>query len=330
MNPLIFLLLAGAVVAVAATAQPSAPALDEDAELLASAQKMVLLFDLYTSQNRLSLDDKEILALARLNAKAKGIPLLDDEGILSIAKVKIPSQPLVGFGKVQGAKIPDALSYYRCAFFLPPGAAKSQDGADDNGRPIPDLYSVWAYEDRLVCEDGGFGDACHQGYWQDWFGRTYGWYHDNDSDLDAISSGFLKDLKDVWSAAGSQLVSYFAKMASNFPGIGTAVSVGITFLSEVGKGASFKNAALTSARAAIPSALQGAYDVGVGLAVNGELDLEQALTVAMAAAISQGAIDGEVIAKYNAIKQAYEDTKAAGEQIEGGLGSLGTAVNIAV
>lgn len=327
MNPLVFLLLAGAVVAVAASST-SAP-VDKDDELLASSQKMVLLFDLYTAQTRRDLDDTEYLALARLNCKAKGIQLMDDEAILSVAKAKLPSQPLSGFGKVQGQQVPEALGYYRRIFFLPPGTAKSEDGTDDAGRPIPDIYSIWAGEARLVCEDGGFGDACHKGYWQDWFGRSYGWYHDNDSDLEIISSGFLGQLTDVWNAAGNQLVSYIAKMASNFPGIGTAVSVGITFLSEVGKGASLKNAALTSARAAVPSALQSAYDIGVGLAINGSLDIEAALTVAMAAAISQGAIDGEVIAKYNAIKQAYEDAKETGESLEGGLGSLGTAVDIA-
>jgi hypothetical protein len=328
-NPVVFLLLAGAVAAVAVSSQSSKP-VDEEDDLLASSQKMVLLFDLYTAQRRVDLSDDELYALARLNAEAKGITLIDREGVLSIAKVKIASQSLDTFGKVQGMEIPEAVSYYRQAFFLPPGVAKSHDGADDAGRSAPDIYSIWAGETRLVCEDGGFGDACHKGYFQDWFGRSYGAYHDNDSDFEVISSGFLDQLKTVWNAAGSQLLSYIASMASNFPGIGTAVSVGITFVSEVGKGVSLKNAALTSARAAVPSALRSAYDIGVGLATSGKIDIEAALTIAMAAAISQGAIDGEVLAKYNTIKKAYEDAKATGEQLEGGLGSLGTAVDIAI
>ncbi len=332
MNPLVFLLLAGAAVAVVAASSTSAEASpkSEDEKLLASAQKMVLLFDLYTAQTRRNLDDDELYTLAKLNGDAKGIQLLDREGILSIAKAKIPAQALHGFDNVQGDAIPEALAYYRQSFFLPPGAASSHDGADDAGRPIPDIYSVWGGETRLVCQDGGFGDACHTGYFQDWFGRSYGNYHDNDSDIDAISSGFLNDLQVAWSAAGPGLLSAIAGMASNFPGIGTAIAVGVTFLSAVGEGASFENAALAGARAAVPSALRSVYDIGVGLAVKGTFDLDAALTVAMATAISQGAINGDVLATYNTIKTAYEDAKATGEQIEGGLGTLGGAINVAI
>ncbi len=332
MNPLVFLLLAGAAVAVVAASSSSTEASpkSEDEKLLASAQKMVLLFDLYTAQTRRNLDDEELYSLAKLNADAKGIQLLDREGILSFAKANIPSQTINEFGKVQGMAIPEALAYYRQAFFLPPGTASSHDGADDTGRPVPDIYSVWGGETRLVCEDGGFADACHTGYFQDWFGRSYGHYHDNDSDIDAISSGFLKDLNAAWDAAGPGLLSYIASMASNFPGIGTAISVGVTFLSAVGEGASLENAALASARSAIPSAFRSVYDIGVGLAVKGTFDLDAALTVAMATAISQGAINGDVLNTYNTIKTAYEDAKATGEQIEGGLGTLSGAIKVAI
>lgn len=331
MNPLVFLLLAGAAVAVMASSSSSSEKpKSEDEKLLASAQKMVMLFDLYTAQTRRNLDDDELYALAKLNADAKGIQLLDREGILSFAKTNIPSQPLHGFDNVQGMAIPEALAYYRQSFFLPPGVASSHDGADDTGRPIPDIYSVWGGETRLVCQDGGFGDACHTGYFQDWFGRSYGHYHDNDSDLDAISSGFMKDLQGAWNAAGPGLLKYIAGMASNFPGIGTVIATGVTFLAAVGEGASLENAALAGARAAIPSALRSVYDIGVGLAVKGTFDLDAALTVAMATAISQGAINGDVLATYNTIKTAYEDAKATGEQIEGGLGTLSGAIKVAI
>jgi hypothetical protein len=338
MNPtaLVLLLLGGAAAVAVAAASSSPSTTDEpkpsDDDLLSSAERMVLLFDLYTAQNLSQLDDDELWTLAQLNTEAKGLPLIDREGVISVARAVVPSQPLAGIGQVQGISIPGALKTYRMYFFLPPGAAMAGDvpivTKEYLKRPIPDIYSVWAGETRLVCNDGGFGDACHDGYYEDWFGRIYGTFKDETSDFDAISKGILKDLKVVWQNAGPELLKYIAQMASNYPGIGTVVATGVTFLASVGQGMSVENAALAGARAAVPSALRSVYDIGVGLAVNGSLDVKAALTVAMAAAISQGVISGDVLEKYNTIKAAYESAKATGETIEGGLGSLSTAVNV--
>jgi hypothetical protein len=336
MNPtaLVLLLLGGAAVAVAAssgTSSPPKPSSDDD--LVSSAERMVLLFDMYTAQTLSQLDDEELWTLAKLNTEAKGLPLPSREGVISVARVKVPSQPLDTLGRVQGMSLPGALKTYRMYYFLPPGAAMAGDVTEVTkeylARPVPDIYSVWAGETRLVCNDGGFGDSCHDGYYEDWFGRIYGTFKDNTSDLEAIGQGVLKDLKVVWENAGPALLKYVAQMASNFPGIGTVVASGVTFLSAVGQGMSVENAALASARAAVPSALRSVYDIGVGLAANGTLDVKAVLTVAMAAAISQGVITGDVLEKYNTIKAAYESAKATGETIEGGLGSLSAAVNVA-
>jgi hypothetical protein len=337
MNPtaLLLLLFGGAAVAAVAASSGSAEAAPTsgDDELLVSAQKMVLLFNLYSAQTLSDLDDNEIWTLAQLNAKAKKLPLIAREAVISVARVKVPSTPLDTFGRVQGDSIPTALKQYRMQFFLPPGAAMAGDVTEVTDEylalPVPDIYSVWAGETRLVCTDGGFGDACHHGYFEDWFGRIYGTFEDNSSDLEVIGEGFLKDLKAVWNNAGPMLLSYIAGMASNFPGVGTVIATGVTFLSAVGQGESIENAALAGARAAIPSALRGAYDIGVGLATRGELDVEAALTVAMAAAISQGVVTGDVLEKYNTIKAAYEDAKDAGVQVSDGLGGLGTAIHVA-
>jgi hypothetical protein len=66
--------------------------------------------------------------------------------------------------------------------------------------------------------------------------------------------------------------------------------------------------------------------LGVGLATQGELDVEAALKVAMAMAISEGVISGDVLEKYQTIKSAYEDAREIGAGIDG----LGTTVSLAV
>jgi hypothetical protein len=196
-----------------------------------------------------------------------------------------------------------------------------------------DFFSYWAQSDPdMVQVLGGIGEYVdgkpyEVGYFTDWFGRNIGNFQipltvwgrsDFEVILKGISNGIAKIAPHTAEAA--------ADIASNFPGVGTAVAAAITFLAEVGRGASVENASLAAGRSAVPSSLRAAYDLGVGLATQGELDVEAALKVGMAMAISEGVISGDILEKYQTIKSAYEDAREIGAGIDG----LGTTVSLAV
>lgn len=323
MNPsLLILLAAGAAVAVAVAAGSSSGGGGGELGIVQSSKDMVDIFEFY-SKKMSELTPDKLETLGRLNANAKGIPFYTVEEWISM-----------------GNSTPQKWDEYKRNYFLPPGVSTEKG---------PDLFTEWAsydgefantvnfftpYKPVLVCSEYFITEACAKGVFVDFFGRTIGTFKGNgtvygQSDLWEISKGFGKQFKDLWKSAGGDFLKAVASVASNYPGIGTAVAVGVTFLSEVGSGASLENAALSAGRSAVPSSLQAAYDVGVGLATQGELDYEAALEVAMAAAISQGIVTGDVLERYNQIKQAYDDAKKAGVEVKGGLGGLGTAGKIA-
>lgn len=305
MNGVLALLGLGTLGLVAVAASSSAPKSNDP--LVIDAEAMVRIFELY-SRKRTELNSTELLELARFNLESKGL--------------RYPAS---------SADFPDEYSFFR-AMWLPP-SANSQVG--------PDAFSVWGDYNSIYCNQymaGGFsgtGNAgppsCMAGYVIDFFGRRIGNYSApnvvmGDSDLRVIVEGYYGDLADAWEAAGPDAVKAIASAASNYPGIGTAIASAVTFLQAIGEGASLKDATLEAGRAAVPSALRAAYDVGIGLAVDGKLDYKSALKVAMALAISQGVITGDVLDRYNTIKAAYEDAQSVGAGLEG----LGTAVDVAV
>jgi hypothetical protein len=264
---------------------------------------MVRIYELY-SRKRSQLTQAELDELGSINAASKGLTYLP---LVQFANQWPDPDDIGGLHKA-----------WRQSFFLPPGVS-TETG--------PDAFSAWGDNDTLVCTEYMLGNSCHKGYYIDWFFRPIGsYYSDNlvkgQSDLEDIGKGFYKDFKEV----GPEFLKAVAKVASNYPGIGTAIASAATFLVQVGAGASVEDATLAAGRAAVPSALQSAYDVGVGLATRGEIDYQAALDVAMAIAISQGFVTGDVLERYQTIQAAYEDAKEVGAGLEG----LGTAVNVAV
>lgn len=318
MNPSILILLALGTVAAIAVASSDGSSKPSGANLVEDARTMRLIFEFY-SRKMSELSPEELDQLGTLNGEAKGVkylPLLEwaQQGITSGEAAKFETSSAFWYN-------------YRQTFFLPPDVDTTKG---------PDMFTVWAESPdgpTLECTiESPWG--CQQGVYYDWFGRQIGTYQsDNtvhgESDLMVIGKGFGKQFRDIWKAAGGKFVKSIAEIASNYPGIGTAIAAATTFLEQVGSGASLENAALAAGRSAIPSTLRAAYDVGVGLATRQELDIEAALDVAMAAAISQGVVTGDVLERFKAMKQSYDDAKAAGEQIEGGIGTLGTVTDIA-
>lgn len=342
MNPALLLLLLGgaAAIAVASSSGSSAATSDGpivlpdtgsgDAELVAKAQQMVKIYDIYSTK-MFQLTMAELDELGKLNAEAKGIdfvPLTDYLGSYIKSGQPFDQQTV--------------LDKYKQTFYLPPGTG-----------PGPDLFSAWATSPdgvsknawvlprrpTLVCQtstatwDGSEG-MCVKGYFLDFFGRQIGTYTSDgtlkgESDLSVISDGVIKQFEDAWGEIGGEVLSAVASVASNYPGIGTVVSVAITFLQQIGSGASYEDAALSAARNAIPSAYRGLYDIGVGLATRGEIDYQAALTVAMSFAISEGVITGDMLEKYNTIKAAYDDAKEAQVTLTSGANLLSGAVKIA-
>ncbi len=335
MNPAIVLILLGGAVAVAVAASSGGASSDSSSSssLVQDSKDMVDIFQFY-SKKAVELTASEVEQLGKLNAEAKGVPY------------KTIYQAITEWASNPGDKSQaDIMNAYKQIYYLPPGIPT------DIG---PDLFTEWAdaptgvngafswitqHGPSLVCSQygaGGIGSPpiCLKGIFYDFFGRPIGTYAgDNtvrgESDLMVIGQGFYKNLKDMWKAAGSQLLQTVANVASNYPGIGTAIAAGATFLEQVGSGASLENASLAAGRSAVPSALRSAYDVGVGIATQGKIDVDAALDVAMAVAISQGVVTGDILERYNSIKQAYDDAKDAGVSAKEGINTLGTSVNVA-
>lgn len=318
MNPLLLILFAGVAVAVAASASggsdsPSGPMSEEDRLLVESSERLVRIYELYTTPYA-KLTSDEIDELAHLNAEAKGITYVPLEDLAKAYMASgIQKTPLNNF---------KFITAYRRQYWLPPGV---------NEEKGPDVFSGWGQaEPIMVCHQFYVTGECQYGGYYDWFGRLVG-AHIGDgtvhgqSDLKVIADGFYDGLTDIWKDAGSDILRGIADVASNYPGIGTVIASGVTFLEAVGSGASLEEASLSAGRAAVPSTLRAAYDVGVGLATKGELDVKAALSVAMAAAISQGVIDGAILEKFETIKSAYEDAS----EVRKNLGHLGTVVNVA-
>lgn len=301
--------------------------------LVDDARAMRSIFETY-SRKMATLTMAELDQLGQLNADAKGIAFKTqvDWAKEFLAQVQSGTRP-----ESDADFIWDE---YKQLYYLPPGVSTEVG---------PDMFSEWSYSDRpdfkssngwgvnngpfFKCEiDSPWG--CQRGSFYDWFGRKVGTYQSDNtvhgvSDLMLIGQGLGKQFRDLWKAAGGDFVKAIADIASNYPGIGTAVAAAATFLEAVGSGASLENAALAAGRSAVPSTMRAAYDVGVGLATRQELDIDAALDIAMAAAINQGIVSGDVLERFNSMKKAYEDAKSAGEQIEGGIGTLGTTASIA-
>lgn len=323
MNPALFILLAGAVAFVAISAGSSS---GESSSFVEDAESMTEIFQFYTTKMG-ELSNDELTRLGKLNAAAKGLKYYSVDEWISL-----------------GNNYTTAWNQYKRNYFLPPGVS------DTTG---PDMFSEWASNDvvstinwftpstepNFTCTEyfvGGLGSSesgpCSKGIYTDWFGRQVGTYKGDgtvhgQSDLTFIGRGLLKEFKDLWKASSHDFLQYVASVASNYPGIGTVVAAGVVFLEELGSGASLENAAVAAGRAAVPSALRSAYDVGVGLATTGDLDVEKALGVAMAAAISQGVINGDVLERYNQIKDGYEQAKAAKLEVQSDLKTLNKVVN---
>jgi hypothetical protein len=254
---------------------------------------MVDIFNFYTTR-RTSLTSAELDKLARLNASAKGIPYQ------TYTDVVHEIQGLVAAGKVEESAITPNVVFglYRSRMFLPPGIP------DNNGKP--DMFSVWAgSEPELICTQYFVTHDC--------------------SDMTAIFEGVAEQFSDAWDSVGREVVHEVASVASNYPGIGTAISVAITALEQLGQGASLSDAALAAGRSAIPSVYRAAYDIGVGIVIDGKVPYDDLADVAMAAAISSGAVSGDVLERYNTIMTAYNDAKSTFE----GVQELGTAVHVA-
>lgn len=329
MNPTLLLLLAGAGVAVLAVAASSAASTSGDSELVASSKDMVDIFQFY--QKKLyELTAEEVDQLGKLNASAKGVPF------------RTLPQAMIDWASNPGDKSQaDAIGEWKRTYYLPPGVDATKG---------PDLFTAWAdtpdgsaayyswmtqHGPNLSCQTffaGGVG--CAKGVYYDWFGRQIGTYTGDDtvhgtSDLSVIGKGIYQNFSDLWKAAGNDLLTAVAKVASNYPGIGTAVASGITFLQAVGAGASVENATIAAGRAAVPSTLTSAYDIGVGLATQKGVNVEDALSVAMATAISQGVVSGDVLEYYNSIKDSYDSAVAAGVQAHAEFASAGDLINVA-
>lgn len=332
MNPSLLLLLAGGAVVVvaAASSKPSAPTTET---LVDSSQKMVRIFDLY-SRSMSALTNDEMEELGRLVADSKGIEF-------------------VRWTEIQNF---DLFDYVR-KYFLPSNADREK-GPDFftgwSSTPFPErnskndfnpLYEPWldCYRTQGARYDQGSttsghvasrrGD-CYRGTLRDFFWREVGTFEGDEdygkSEFMTLVDGISSGLKDVWGAVGSDVLKTTADIASNFPGIGTAVAAAATFLEAIGSGESVESATLAAARGSVPSSLRAMYDIGVGLATQGKLDIQAALTVAMATAISSGVISGDVLEKYKVIQGAYLDAKEAGVQVRDGLEHLGAVTDLAV
>lgn len=324
MNPAIVIaLLAGAAVVAVAASSPSIPSKSEPS-LVDQAEAMVTIFKYY-QKGAGWLTQEEFENLGRLNAQAKGITYQTQEEY----------ELAIHDGEGNNLKNTPHWEFYYAAigmywrnYYLPPNYEWVEGKADmftawsitptvkeflDSDRKHPPRSTL-----RLECTYryvGGLGTPegegpCGKGKYWDVFYRVVGSLDDpkagtvyGTSDLMAIGEGIVEDFKGAVPA----VLRAIASVASNYPGIGTAIAAGATFLAEVGSGASLDEAALAAGRAAIPSALTGAYDIGVGLATKGELDAAEALKVAMAMAISQGVINGDVLEQFETIKQAYND-----------------------
>jgi len=326
-----------AALVVASNSKPPVPTSDE---LVESSRKTVRVFELYSTP-MWNLTDDDMVELAKLNAEAKGIPYKT-------------LQEFSDAREMGSGPVPFPYDYQRL-YFLPPGASQ------DTG---PDSFTAWAdspwptgnshnqyrptYQgsfidctkfqgeryggSRVRNPSGASAEDCYEGTLRDFFWRQVGTFKGDEnygkSDLEVMLSGYAEGFKDIWSAVGGDVLKTTADIASNFPGIGTAVAAGATFLEAIGSGKSLEVASLAAARGAVPSTMRAVYDIGVGLATQGSLDVEAVMSIAMAAAIQQGAISGDVLEKYNQIKSAYEDAKAAGVEISDDLNHLGSVTNL--
>lgn len=314
MNPALLILLALGVVGLAMTSGSApAPATPED-ELVANAESMVQIFNFY-SRKHSELSDGEREQLGRLNAAAKGVSWISEIQWANERGLLTTSNELYYHG---------VWGHYNQTYYLPPNANDSKG---------PDLFTAWLDDwapwFQCTARAGGLGDPnpwCVKGTFRDGFFRLIGTYDVGttvygQSDLMLIGEGLAKQFADLWKVVGPGLLKAVASVASNYPGIGTAISVALTFVAEVGSGASVGHAALESAKAAIPAGIRGVYDLGVGLAETGKLDPEKAATVAMAFAISTGVLDGAISERYEAIKKGFDDAKSVG---------IGDAIAVAV
>lgn len=329
-------------------------------------QIITAVFGLYTKKmGQLTSDEMEILAI--MNARAKKIQYLTfaDWIKTQTPHLDAPYRPTSADGSQISADafpiMQELVWQYRRMYFLPPGAntrtgpdmytewanhgIPSKNGWEPNRGP---LFLCSQYAALIECEPGHqleyVGDPlchevdgpCHRGFFLDWFGRQIGTFDDENaitvygtSDLQDIGEGLGAELKDLWNEAGYSFLRYVADIASNYPGYGTVVAAGITYLNEVGHGASNEDAAIAAGRAAVPETYRAMYDLGVGIAVKGEIDYELALDVAMTIAIQSGISDGEVIERFKQIKDAYESAKDTGYTVQGGLEAMEVAINVA-
>lgn len=327
MNSTAILLLVGGAAAVTVAAASSTKPPSAEASLFNDAEQMVKIFNFY-STSYTSLTEAEREELAKLNLAAKG-----ESGFVSAVQFGESTKDSLGHNLFETS---DSLFWhaawgtYNRRNYLPPGVSNNIKGPDSFSAWIADGWAPWLNcTQRFVSGLGSTAEGqCGKGTLYDGFFRAIGSIDNPDagvvkgeSDLMAIGEGLADDFK----SAAPAVLRGIASVASNYPGIGSAIAVGATFLAEVGEGASLQDASLRAGKAAVPSSLQGAYDVGVGLATTGELDIEKTLTVAMALAISQGAIDGKVLERFETIKQAYNDAK----EVQGNLGTLGTTIDVA-
>lgn len=76
------------------------------------------------------------------------------------------------------------------------------------------------------------------------------------------------------------------------PGVGPAVSGGLATLQAMGQGASVGNAVLTGARAALPPQSRAAFDMGVGVVLEGDApDAEQIARAAVASQLGNESVE---------------------------------------
>lgn len=330
MNPaLVILLLGGAVLAAAAaSSNNSSEASAPKSPLVQDAEALVRIFDLY-SRSRGTLSEAECQELAKLNADSKGETFIDE---LSFAKQVKDSAGKNLLETSDTLFFRAAWGTYNRRFYLPPGVSYDIKK--------PDIFSAWIADywpplfNCTMRYVGGLGTPegsglCGKGTLFDGFYRIIGTVDDpnagvvrGESQLMDIGEGLAEDFK----SAIPTVLRAVASVASNYPGIGTAIASGATFLAEVGSGESLENAALASAKAAVPSSLQGAYDVGVGLATTGDLDVKEALTVCLALAISEGVVDGVIIERFETMKKAYNDAKGGAQVLTGSIEVASAAV----
>lgn len=154
------------------------------------------------------------------------------------------------------------------------------------------------YKTKLV--DRAFAYRNWGWFLTDEFGRPYeGW---------GAGNGF--DFLQVISTISNAVLPYI-------PGYGTAANIAIQATIAIAQGKSMKEIALAAARAALPAGAAFAFDLGVGVVLEGKSPKD---------AVVQAALT-ELEKKYPGAKAAYESGRKAAEPYLKGTGVQGVPVN---